>query len=242
MRVHSSAPLASAGAARLLVAALLATVPLIAWIGQATDLDLMLADAMFDFSAQVFPWRHAWLTETFNHGLLKALLTLAAAAFIGCALVDALEPAPQRDALGRLRLRIVALAALVVPAAISILKQASASHCPWDLARYGGTQPYLRLLDSLPAGVAPGHCLPAGHASSALWLVALMVYWLPNRPRIAAIAAAATLGFGLLVGLLQQWRGAHFMTHTLWSMWIACAVVLALTLCLQRAPDYLGKR
>ena len=232
-----------------LCAALLATALLILWIGRATDLDLIWADALYDAHAGAFPWRHAWLTETFNHTILKSVLTLAAAWFIATAAWDVFRPRDGVDALGRLRLRVVGASSLLVPLVISMLKQASVAHCPWDLARYGGTQPYLRMFDALPLGVPAGHCLPAGHASSALWLVSLCVYWLPGRPQGARRVALAALLFGGLVGWMQQLRGAHFMTHTLWSIWLACAVVLTIIVGLQLwqarrpvpVPDYLAE-
>ena len=40
------------------------------------------------------------------------------------------------------------------------------------------------------------------------------------------IWVSCALLFGLGVGWVQQLRGAHFLTHTLWSGWIACALVL----------------
>jgi membrane-associated PAP2 superfamily phosphatase len=221
----------------MMLAALLAlSAPMVAWIGQYSNLDLQLADWFYDAGAQAFPWRDAWLADTFNHVILKGLLTLAALAFIGAAALDLARPCAGRGRLARLRLRVVALAALLVPLTISLLKQASVSHCPWDLARYGGKQPYLRLFDALPAGVEAGHCLPAGHASGSLWLVALAVYWLPQAPRgpwRARTVALLALALGGASGWLQQMRGAHFLTHTLWSMWIACATVLGVILALQ---------
>jgi membrane-associated PAP2 superfamily phosphatase len=234
-RVHvdTAPPLLGARQVAFLCAGLLATALLILWIGRATDLDLMLADTMFDAGARGFTWRHAWLTETFSHTILKSLLTLAAAWFIVAAAWDTWRPRAGRDALDRLRLRVVGLSALLVPLVISTLKQASIAHCPWDLARYGGTEPYLRLFDALPLGVPAGHCLPAGHASSALWLVSLCVYWLPGRPRGARKVALSALLFGGLLGWMQQLRGAHFLTHTLWSIWLACAVVLVVVVALQ---------
>ena len=60
---------------------------------------------------------------------------------------------------------------------------------------------------------------------SALWLVALAVFWLPHRPRMAAAVGGVMLAFGMAVGWMQQLRGAHFLTHTLWSMWIAVFTV-----------------
>jgi len=234
--------------AGLVVAALV-----ILWIGRATDIDLMLADAVYDPVTGTFPWRHAWLTDTFSHVILKSLLTVAAAWFVLAAILDALRPRAGRSSLDRLRLRVVGLSAVLVPAVISMLKQASVAHCPWDLARYGGDEPYLRLFDALPLGVPAGHCLPAGHASTALWMVALSVYWLPSLPGKARRVALAAILLGGFVGWMQQLRGAHFLTHTLWSTWIACAVVLAIVAGLQwqllrktaaaaaAAPDYLGE-
>lgn len=235
-----------AGCARLLpalalwrLAGLLAAAALlILWLGHSTDLDLRLADAAFDARLGTFPWKHAWLTETFNHVILKWLLTLFAAGFIGLAARDALRPRLALDAVGRLQLRIVALAAILVPAVTSTLKQLSWSHCPWDLLRYGGDQPYVRLFGAFPAHSFPGQCLPAGHASSALWLVALVVFWLPARPSAARRAGLLAIAFGGAVAYLQQLRGAHFMTHTLWSIWIACAIVLALIAVLQAKTQH----
>jgi len=205
----------------------------ILWLGRFTDIDLKLADAVFDTATGKFPWQHVWLAEAFNHHILKAILTAVALLTLVVAAFDAVRPLAAIGHDIRLRLRIVALAALLVPLTISMLKHESNSHCPWDLERYGGKQAYVRLFDALPAGVAPGHCLPAGHASSALWLVALTVFWLPCRPRKALGAAAAAMAFGFAVGWLQQLRGAHFLTHTLWSMWIACTLVFALVIILQ---------
>lgn len=204
-------------------------------IGRWTDIDLGLADWMVDRAAGRFPWRDAWLTDTFSHAILKHVLTLGAAAVIVLALIDAAWPLRRVALRGRrLRLRITAWSALLVPLVISLLKRNSNAHCPWDLARYGGAEPYLRLFDALPAGVAPGHCLPGGHASTALWMVALAVWWLPGAPVTAFRVGIVTLGAGFAVGWMQQMRGAHFLTHTLWSMWLACAIVFLLIQGVQR--------
>lgn len=236
MGAATSAALLPARAIRRMAAAL-AAAPVIFWIGRCTDLDLALADAVFDAASGVFPWRHAWLAETFGHVILKWLLMLLALGFIGRALADLAWPRAAMSGQARLRLRIVALSALLVPLAISMLKRFSTSHCPWDLLRYGGDQPYVRLFEALPAGAVAGQCLPAGHASSALWLVSLAVYWLPARPRMAGAVAVLALAFGAAVGYLQQLRGAHFMTHTLWSIWIACAIVLFLAAAPRARPS-----
>lgn len=220
-------------AAAPVVAVLLLVPLLLLWLGARTDLDLTLADAMFDPITRSFPWRHAWLTERLGHGLLKYLLVCMGALVVLVCAWDWYRPRhwPQW---WRLRLRVLALSALLVPLAVSLLKRASYSHCPWDLQRYGGAQPYLRLLDAVPTGLPAGHCLPAGHASSALWLVALAVFWLPHKPRTAAVVGFLMLVLGFVTGWMQQLRGAHFLSHTLWSMWLACVIVAALYAALVR--------
>lgn len=235
--VRADATLLPARALRRLAGLLAAGALAILWLGRYTDLDLVLADAVFDAQRGAFPWRDAWLTVTFNHVIVKQFMMVLAVGVVGYALVDACRPSAALGALGRLQLRIVALSAVLVPAVTSTLKQLSASHCPWGLLRYGGEQPYVRLFGAFPTGVAPGQCLPAGHASSALWLVALAVCWLPARPARARAAALLAIGAGATVGYLQQLRGAHFMTHTLWSIWIACTIVVALVATLQGRPS-----
>lgn len=233
------APLLSLRAVAAIVIALACSGLAVLWLGLYTDIDLLLADAAFDPGRRTFPWRDAWLLDTFNHGILKVLFTAMGGGAIAVVLADLLRPMPKIDAATRLRMRIVGLSAALVPLVTSLLKRVSDSHCPWDLARYGGAQPYVRLFESLPFGGNAGHCFPAGHASTSLWLVALAVFWLPDHPRKAAAVAAAGLAIGFAMGWMQQLRGAHFLTHTLWSMWIAVLVVLVTTVLMNAARrDY----
>jgi membrane-associated PAP2 superfamily phosphatase len=164
-----------------------------------------------------------------------------AVAVIAAALYDLWRPRASCSPLCRLQLQVVALSALLVPLVISLIKKVSYSHCPWDLTEFGGAEVYVRLFDAALPGASAGHCMPAGHASSALWLIALTVFWLPRRPRMAALVFAITLGFGFVLGWMQQLRGAHFLTHTLWSMWIACAIVSAIYWAVMRRAK-LGSR
>jgi membrane-associated PAP2 superfamily phosphatase len=210
----------------LVTVTLAVTALIILWIGQATDIDLRLADALFDRATETFPLQHAWFAEEFNHEILKKILTAGAVGAVLLALYDAWRPLDWEWSC-RLGVRVTGMSALMVPLVTSLLKRSSASHCPWDLTRYGGTSPYVRILDLLPHGVSAGHCLPGGHASSALWLIALSAFWWQKSPRIAFAVGAFMLALGFSVGWVQQLRGAHFLTHTLWSCWVACAVVFA---------------
>jgi membrane-associated PAP2 superfamily phosphatase len=209
---------------------LLLSAILILWIGNATDVDIMLADAVFDKATRSFPMQHAWLAEKFNHVILKAALSALAALAVVLALWDAARPYRRWSDSRRTGLKVVAMSAVLVPLVTTLVKHASASHCPWDLQRYGGTEPYIRLLEWMPAHVSPGHCMPGGHASSALWLISIAAFWWPHSRRKGIAVGALMLGVGMAVGWIQQLRGAHFLTHTLWSAWIACALIVAIYL------------
>lgn len=200
-----------------------------------TNLDLRLADSAFDANTGVFPRRHAWVTETFNHVILKRLFTALAVAILAAVLWDLYAPRAWTW-LRRFQLRVIAMSAVLIPTAISLLKQSSDSHCPWDLQRYGGSEPYVKLFELLPAGVNAGHCMPAGHASSALWMMSFAVLFIPHRLLYAALTLLITLFVGIGVGWMQQLRGAHFLTHTLWSAWIALFIVFLIVMCLDRWP------
>lgn len=207
-------------------------------INAFTDLDLALAQAMFDPASGSFPWRHAWFADTFSHVWAKALLLAMAGAVVLAAVSDLLWPRLSWPEPFRLRLRVVALSAVLVPSWIAALKYVSASHCPWDLDLFGGSETYVRLFQPALPYASLGHCMPAGHASSALWLVSLAVFWLPHRPRTALRVGAAMLGVGFALGWVQQLRGAHFFTHTLWSMWWTCLIVSFLyVLLIARQPS-----
>lgn len=195
------------------------------WLGRYTDIDIMLADRMFDVSKHDFVWRRNWFAVVFMHEAMKiALIAFGlalTAIFIVCSTVlpNFLTNATRR------KLGVVVASFVLVPVSISLLKATSIHACPWDLKRYGGGAPYLRLLDALPVDVVAGHCFPAGHASSALWLAAFAVFWLPWRPQKAAVVFAIGLVPGGALGWVQQMRGAHFLTHTLWSMWLTGLII-----------------
>ncbi len=234
-RMAHSWPLPPPGWLRMSGVALLAAALALVLLAQFGNLDLALADHSFDAALRQFPWRDSWFADTFMHRWVKLPLILAGSLLVLAAATESVLHRPRLGAADRWRLRASAAIALLVPLAIALAKRQSASHCPWSIERYGGHALYVRLLDALPAGFEPGACWPAGHASSALWLAGLCVWWLPQRPRAAAAVFAAGLAAGFALGWVQQLRGAHFLSHTLWSMWIAAGLVWVVLLGLMLA-------
>lgn len=205
---------------------------LLALLFHFTRLDLLLADAWYQSPARAWPIRHAWWAETLIHYYFKIALIAAALACLGIAW-------KRRRKTDALRWRLVACSAIIIPNLVTLGKRTSAMHCPWNIARYGGNAPYFDAFSAAPAGLpGMGHCFPAGFVSVGGWLLAFALFYYPeHRQRSRAIGAAALLvTFGM--GFLQQMRGAHFLSHVLWTVWLSWAVVIALhaALGLWRSP------
>ena len=213
---------------------LLISASLILIINQYTDIDLTLADLYFDAQHHGFPWRNNWFATRFMHGWVKYAIIIFGVLLLALTLVDALRPLLRLTPLRRLQLRCVVVTMVLAPIAVTLLKQGSNVHCPWSLTRYGGSEPLLRLLDWVPPQWSAGRCFPAGQTSTGTWLAAFAVFWLPHAPRRAFQVFVAGMAIGLALGWVQQMRGAHFLTHTLATLWVSSVVLLAALIVMPR--------
>jgi membrane-associated PAP2 superfamily phosphatase len=101
-----------------------------------------------------------------------------------------------------------------------MLKQGSALHCPWDLAEYGGYAPFARLFERLPGNIDAGKCFPGGHAAGGFALMAFYFGLRDVHARYARVGLIVALALGMVMGWAQMMRGAHFLSHNLWSAWV----------------------
>lgn len=111
---------------------------------------------------------------------------------------------------------------------ISLLKRLSLTSCPWDLAVFGGpAQLVSHWAWGTPDGGA-GHCFPSGHASSAFGFLAMVLPFLrapdPRLQHTGRRWLMLLVTVGLVFGLTQTLRGAHYPSHTLWTAWICWTV------------------
>ena len=199
----------------LLVPAALA--PLIWWMFTATAIDRALIAAYYDSATHTFPLRDNAFLENVMHSGLKLVVTAIALSLLGAYLLSFLVPplAPQRR---RLLWMFAGMAGATL--LVSSLKQASSLHCPWDLAEYGGFAPFQTLFDRLPDNTAPGRCFPGGHASGGFALMALYFGLRDSHATRARILLVAGLALGMVMGWAQMMRGAHFLSHNVWSGWL----------------------
>ena len=213
---------------------LLFSASLILIINQYSDVDQVLADVYFDAQRNAFPWRDSWFATGLMHGWVKYAIITFGLLILGVTLIDAVRPLKKITPLLRIQLRVVALTMISVPLVVALLKQGSNVQCPWSLERYGCSEPLLRLLDWVPPHWDAGRCFPAGQASTGSWLAALAVFWLPNEPRRAFHIFVGGMVVGLALGWVQQMRGAHFLTHTLATLWVSSALLLAVLVVVPR--------
>lgn len=122
------------------------------------------------------------------------------------------------------------LATLAGTLLVAWVKSWSNVDCPWDLFRYGGARPYVDLFSLRPVGLSRGACFPAGHASGGYAWLALYFFLLAVRPSLRWWGLGAGLALGLTFGLSQQLRGAHFLSHDLWTATICWAASAGLSL------------
>lgn len=124
---------------------------------------------------------------------------------------------------------------------IVALKRWSLSSCPWDLAEFGGKAVYVSHWVWGVADGGGGHCFPGGHASTAFALFALPL-WLWSRSPVwsrSLLVLVWLIGLGL--GWVQQMRGAHHLSHNLWTAWLCAATAWAVrwqVLRLNRPPEH----
>lgn len=121
----------------------------------------------------------------------------------------------------------LAVSTLLLALAISVIKSASLTSCPWDLKAFGGVAEHLSHWALVRDG-GPGRCFPAGHASAAFAFLGGFFVFRDVHPRLAQRWLAVTVLAGLALGVAQQLRGAHFMSHTLWTGWLCWCMAWAL--------------
>jgi membrane-associated PAP2 superfamily phosphatase len=198
-------------------ATLLALAFVAAW--DASGADLLLAHAMG--GQEHFPLRDAWLLAYALHRAC-AWVSWTFLLFLYVGIFYPTGPLRPLELRARIQLVATPLAAAFV---IWLLKHFSATSCPWDLGLYGGTAPYAWHWTARVDG-GPGHCFPAGHAAYGFAFIGGYFAFRNQRPRLASTWLASSLAVGFAIGIIQQLRGAHFMSHTLWTGLLCWMVAL----------------
>lgn len=117
----------------------------------------------------------------------------------------------------RAQLGLTTLAALLV---VSGIKTFSNTSCPWDLQYFGGVANYVSHWALGVKDGGNGGCFPAGHASAGFAFIGGFFAFRHSVPKSAWRWFAGAMLVGLVLGIAQQVRGAHYMSHTFWTAWL----------------------
>lgn len=162
-----------------------------------------------------FLYRDNYYLVQWNHKYLKYLLIIVYVSFLFLWLasfkLEKLKPS-------RWLYGYMFWVSLFSMAVIGLLKSQSRHACPWNMIQ---TTSSGFIWDF---SATQGHCFPGGHACSGFALMTgYFVYRLASARR-----AYIFLGLGLILGFVMGWgqmmRGAHFLSHNLWTAWVIFAI------------------
>jgi len=214
---------------RFLGAGLLA---LVAW--DAVGLDLPISRLFAD--AGGFALRDQWfVSEVLHSGARYVAWALALVLVVGIW-------RPLRFARGLTRGERVAwvLATVACALLIPLLKLASLTSCPWSLTEFGGTATQVSHWAFGQADGGPGRCFPAGHATAAFCFLSGYFALRRAAPLAARRWLLVTLAAGAVLTMVQVVRGAHYVSHSLWTGWCCWALGIVVLHALRGAGSAQG--
>lgn len=161
-----------------------------------------------------FPLRNNWSLAVLNHRYVKDILIAVYVfyllAWVGSFKVSSLKA--QRFELG-----YFFFVAILSTAVIGLIKSQSAHACPWNMT-VPTAQGFMWNFSA-----THGHCFPGGHAATGFALMTGFFAYRIYRPARAYFFLITGLILGFAFGWAQMMRGAHFLSHNLWTAWIIWA-------------------
>jgi membrane-associated PAP2 superfamily phosphatase len=191
-----------------------------------THIDVTIASTAF-FDATSSQWLGAdswWINDVVHTGgrwAVRLVVILAFALWVATFIEPSLRGLRRPAA-------YLSIAIVATVGSVGLLKTLTNVDCPWDLQAFGGDFPYVNLFATRPVDLRHAQCFPAAHASSGYSLMAFYFVAYERNRKLALVGLAVGLLLGLVFGIAQQARGAHFASHDLWSAFLAWIMSLTL--------------
>ena len=195
----------------------------VALLFERSSLDLWLASALYEWEGNAWSLRHNWLTSAIMHqggnAVIYVFSLLVLCLAIGCRWITVLHP-------WKKSFYYLFTCMAVIPIVIVLLKHFSEVPCPWRLQDFGASRLYQHSL-AYPLGSGlGGHCFPSAHASAGFALLSLYFAAYPQSRKKAWLFLLPGIVLGASFGFAQQLRGAHFLSHDLWSAFLSWILAL----------------
>lgn len=179
-------------------------------------LDLWVAKHFYNATLHQWPYKENWLIKTVLHSGGRYFVYTIAAGVLLCLLASL----KSNSTLHHYRRHLVFLlvASISGPIIIALLKSHTHIYCPWHLTLFGGDKPYVRLFDYATSSLPIGHCFPAAHAGAGFTFISLYFFFFMVKQEYKWYGLYFGLVLGIVYGVAQQMRGAHFLSHDVFSL------------------------
>lgn len=193
---------------------LLSSVILLIFFPIGGHIDLQLIQPWISQTG-VFLYRDNWYLTYWNHGIFKYIMIVVYCSFL---LLWLLSFKIERLKPNRLLYGYMFWISLLSTAVVGLFKSQSRHACPWNMTHPTATG-YV-----WDFSATQGHCFPGGHASTGFALITGYFVYRLIRPKRAYFYLLAGLAIGFVMGWGQMLRGAHFLSHNLWTAWYVYAL------------------
>ncbi|KPQ23227.1 MAG: PAP2 (acid phosphatase) superfamily protein [Halomonas sp. HL-48] len=190
------------------------------------SIDFTLADFIYRLQGNAWELKDTFITQDVFHKGGKWLSLVMGLATLFLLILSTIVT---RLKAYRTPLLYLFSATLLSALLVATIKHLVSMECPWDLVRYGGAREFIGLLNIRPSSMPASACFPAGHASAGYTWIALYFFFAAIRAHWRWAGLALGLGLGLTFGITQQLRGAHFLSHDLWTAMICWTVSFVLS-------------
>ncbi len=180
-----------------------------------SGLDIALARNFYDGITGTWPLKNEFLVAGVLHSFAKDCVVYIMAAVL---LLLILSFVFRRLRPFRKGAAYMLFGSLTGVALVAILKDSTHIYTPWDLALFGGDKPHVRIFDPSPVGLPVGHAFPGGHSSGGFAFFSVYFLLSRYRPKYRLFGLALGLTVGGIFAAAQEMRGAHFLSHDLFSL------------------------
>lgn len=192
-----------------------------------TDLDYQISLYLFDLQGGQWKLKNNFFTQTIIHQYGKYFSIALYSLIVLCYLFSISGLARAESFKGyKTGLLYLSVSTLIATLGISALKSITSIDCPWSIQGLGGNINYYHWQDVLFVNHNGGRCFPAGHASAAYAFFSLFFFSRYYFAQFSGRVLWMVLVSGIIFGIAQQLRGAHFISHDLTTMYLCWLINL----------------
>ena len=187
----------------------------LAVLSEYSGLDVLIESYFFNSQTGSWPYKSLFITNDILHIGGRDLIVLLAAfniiAIIMSFFVKSMRPY-------RKHLLFVLIASATGLLIVNILKNTTHIYTPWSLKIFGGDKPFIRIFDAVPFASSVGHAFPGGHSSGGFAVISVYFVLLAMNNKCQYYGLVIPLMLGICFSITQEIRGAHFLSHDLFSL------------------------